>query len=279
MVMRLPLPNVDSVQLVGQVVAERAGGPNRHFFNGIAPEWEQRVQDYINAQGSPPLVPQWNAIEPKKNSFLNLYLSPAENSVQGQMLKAMRLHDLTVCPACGELGRPNTLDHYLPKNAYPHFCITPANLFPMCDACQTAKGDKVGNAQSPRFFVHPYFDVFVGGQVLRLLIREPFDAPEFQLVVDNTLNAADAAVVRGHLRELKIEQRYAHFFRGEYRRLLRLVDAMRSSGQNVEATLTIFKLGKMQPSLNGWDHVFYASVLAHPDLLHFLTTADLPDFL
>ena len=114
--MRLPTPTVDSVQLVSDVVAERAGGRNSAYFAALEGEWRQRVQQYLDSSGAPPGVALWPAIEPKKTSFLTLYLSPAETSVQGQMLRDMRKHELPICPACGELGRPNTLDHYLPKD-------------------------------------------------------------------------------------------------------------------------------------------------------------------
>ncbi|MBU1222965.1 MAG: hypothetical protein KKA22_07385 [Gammaproteobacteria bacterium] len=273
------MPAVDSLQLVTDVVAERANGVNAGFFNGIEQEWRQRVQQYINAAGSPAMVTTWAAAQARKTSFLSLYLAPAENSVQGRMLSAMRQHELTVCPACGELGRPNTLDHYLPKRLYPQFCVTPANLFPMCDACQLAKGEKVGDARTPRFFIHPYFDAFVAEQVLRLEIHAPFDAPTFTLGLVEGLGPSKARLVRSHMRELEIEKRYAGFFRNQHRRLLRLVDAMRVAGQDVQQTLTTFKHGATEPSLNTWEHVFYAAAIDNPDLIDYLTNAQLPQYL
>lgn len=279
MVMNLSMPAVDSVQRVIDVVAERANGVNAGFFNGIATEWRQRVQQYIDVAGSPPTVTTWTAVEARKKSFLNLYLAPAEDSVQGRMLRAMREHDLTVCPACGELGRPNTLDHYLPKDLYFHFCITPVNLFPMCDACQLAKGTKVGDAHSARFFIHPYFDAFVADQVLRLEIRPPFDAPSYTFGIVEGLEPSNARLVRDHTRELEIERRYSSFFRGQYRRLLRLVSKMRAAGQDVQETLTTFKHGAMEPSMNAWEHVFYAAVLDNEDLVEYLADAQLPQYL
>lgn len=278
MVMRLPMPAFDSVGLVAQVVAERQGGMNRNFFNAIQAEWTQRVQHYLDSNGSPHAVPKWAAVQSRSTTFLNLYLTPAEGSVQGNVLKALRDHQLTICPACGEPGTPNTLDHYLPKGGYPHFCITPANLFPMCDACQKAKGEKTGNAQSPRFFIHPYFDVFVAQQVLRLQIAAPFDAPAFQLVVLDDLNPGDASLIRTHVRELEIEKRYAKFFGNAYLRLLRLVHKMRTDGQDVPGSLATFRFGVAHPSVNGWEHVFYDAVLNTPALLNYLTQADLPQY-
>ena len=277
--MKLPMPTVDSVRLVKDLVAERANGVNAAFFNGIRQEWCQRVQQYIDAGGSPPTVTTWAAVQAKKNTFLNLYLTPAEDSVQGRMLRNMRLHDLTVCPACGELGRPNTLDHFLPKDRYPHFGVTPINLFPMCDACQLAKGTKVGDVQSPRFFIHPYFDAFVAEQVVRLEIYPPYDAPAFALGIVDGLDPASAHLVRSHMRELEIERRYASFFRNQHRRLLRLVGAMRKVNQDVRQTLATFKHGATEPSLNTWEHVFYAAVLDNPNLIDYLTNDQLPQYL
>lgn len=279
MVMRLPMPAFDSVAMVAQVVAEREGGVNRDFFQAIQAEWTQRVQHYLDSQGSPHAVHTWAAIRDRRARFINLYLSPAEGSVQDGLLKALRAHWLTICPSCGEPGRPNTLDHYLPKADYFHFCITPANLFPMCDACQRAKGEKTRDAHCQRFFIHPYFDAFVAAQVLRLRIAGPFDAPGFQLFVVEDLSDDEKALVGSHVRELAIDQRYAKFFRDTYRRLLRLVNAMRESGQDVPGSLATFRTGVAHPTLNGWEHLFYDAVLDSPALLDYLANADLPRYL
>ncbi|WP_157043141.1 hypothetical protein [Rhodopseudomonas palustris] len=172
--MPLPVPAACSLQLVDDLVAERQSGKNKLFFNGIAAEWRRRVQTYLDERGSPATVPTWPLIGPDKKKFLNLYASPADGTAQKNVLAALRDHTLTICPACGEAGRPNTLDHYLPKDVYPHFCVTPHNLFPMCDACQIEKGSKTGDVADPRFFLHPYYDIFIGQQVLGLSIHAPY---------------------------------------------------------------------------------------------------------
>lgn len=277
--MTLPLPVIDSVQLVVDVVAERANGVNAAFFNSIEAEWCQRVQQYIDLAGTPPTVAIWPAIHARKKSFLTLYLKPAIDSTQGNMLRNMRQHDLQVCPACGELGHPNTLDHFLPKDTYPHLCITPVNLFPMCDACQLAKGTKVGDAGSPRFFIHPYFDTFVAEQVIYLQIHAPFHAPTFTINIVDGLDPLCNSLIRSHIRELKIDERYVSYFRNQHRRLLRLVSKMRETGQNVLQTLTTFKEGATEPSLNTWEHVFYAAVINNPEMIDYLTNDALPPYL
>lgn len=276
--MRLAAPAACSLQLVDDVVAERQGGKNAGFFTGIAQEWRDRVQGYIDGAGSPALVQPWPDVEHKKTSFLNLYLSPAEGSVQGHVLAALRDHELSLCPACGEAGAPNTLDHYLPKGKYPHFCVTPHNLFPMCDACQSNKKEKTGDAADPRFFLHPYFDVFITNQVMALSIEPPFDAPTFDLSPAAGLTVAQSALVARHVRELGILPRYARFFRNEYQRLLRLVDRLRTAGLDVEQHLTSFRDHAAIPTYNAWQHVFYAAILANPALVQYLIEEQLPAF-
>lgn len=279
MVMRLPRPAFCSLQMVTDVIAQRQGGGNAVFFNGIAVEWRQRVQDYDTYGGAPQNVPTWAAIHARRNSFLNLYLAPAENSVQGPVLRAMRRqHGLNFCPACGEPGKPNTLDHYLPKTSYPHFCITPLNLFPMCDACQDLKDTKTGDANNPRFFIHPYFDMFVANQVIELVIRPPFATPTFRLRTLPGLTADQTALVDCHVRELQIEQRFADYFRGQYLRLLRNVISLRASGQDVRAALAGFRDAVAPDGANVWDHVFYAATVADAELMAYLENDPLPAF-
>lgn len=279
MVMHLPQPASCSLQMVADVIAQRRGGVNAAFFTGIAAEWRQRVQDYQTHGGSPQHVPTWAAIHTRRNSFLNLYLVPAESSVQGPVLHAMRRkHGLNFCPACGEPGKPNTLDHYLPKTLYPHLCITPLNLFPMCDACQELKVTKTGDANNPRFFIHPYFDVFVANQVIELVIRPPFASPTFRLRTLPGLTEEQTALVDCHVRELQIEQRFADYFTGQYLRLLRNVSSLRASRQDVRAVLTGFRDAVAPAGANVWDHVFYVATVADAQLMAYLENDPLPAF-
>ena len=209
-------------------------------------------------------------IEHRKKSFLNLYLSPTAGSVQNNLIRALRDHDLSLCPSCGEAGTPNTLDHYLPKGEYPHFCVTPYNLFPMCDICQNKKSNKTRDQNNRRIFIHPYFDVFVADQVLTLTIDPPFDKPTFDFRTADGLCPEQERLVAGHVKELDIARRYVRFFREQHRRLLRLVQTMRETNQDVIVNLLNFCDVCSQPSKNAWEHIFYGAVLSNVDMLVYL---------
>ncbi len=63
-----------------------------------------------------------------------------------------------ICPLCLE-RHVKTLDHYLPKAAYPDFALTPINMVPSCSDCNKAKLDNTP-ADAEHCPIHPYFDTF-----------------------------------------------------------------------------------------------------------------------
>lgn len=279
MVVRLSLPPIDNLKLIEDIIEERQNGRNKNFFNSIEAEWISRVGEYLNNEGSPQFINEWPNIDSKKNTFQNLYNSPSENSVQGEILKELRDHELRLCPSCGEAGSPNTLDHYLPKSKFPHFSVTPANLFPMCDACQTNKADLIGDETDPKFFLHPYFDNFMDTQIINLNIYQPFATPTFQIRVDSCLPPPQKRLLEKHIEKLNITNRYKRFFPGFYIKLLRNSQQLRDKGQNVQTNLENFRKDAEFTSPNSWEHVFYSSVLQNNDLLEYLEEENLPAYL
>jgi hypothetical protein len=280
MVMYLHPPEVEDDGFIEAVVQERQGGSNADFFNDIHAEWKARVQVYVGAKGNPAIVKPWPGVGPHKKKFQNLYLSPQKNSIQKPVLERLRSRALQLCPACGEDGTPNTLDHYLPKEIFPEFSITPANLFPMCDACQGEKSTKTVNADNERLFLHPYFDQFADEQVVVLEIGRPFESPTTIVIKPHSgLDEAQSLLISRHIHELDIARRYHRFFRDEYLHLLRLVHSSREKGQDVRRNLEMFREYALSKSANSWRHVFYAGVLADAELMSYLEIEELPLFL
>ncbi|MDB5453606.1 MAG: hypothetical protein JWO33_2184 [Caulobacteraceae bacterium] len=277
---RLDPPVVDSVAMVDQLVAERQTGQNAAFFTLHGPEWRQRVQRYMDNHGDPSATPRWPAIHANRAKFQNLYTHPREGHVQQAIIRALRKHHgLLECPACGDRGVPDTVDHYLPQEHYPHFAVLPHNLAPMCGTCQLAKGSKIGDAQSPRFFLHPYFDAAADEQLVTLAIQPPFDTPTHALTLRPGLDAAVAAIVETHLRELDIYARFGRWFTTQYTRLLRNVSALRDAGSDVAGTLGSFRDAARLAGPNCWDYVFYDGVMGNPLLVSYLGMGDLPPYL
>jgi hypothetical protein len=171
-----------------------------------------------------------------------------------------------------------TLDHYLPKERYPEFSILPHNLLPMCDACQTCKGTKTVDTFNRRLFIHGYYDAFVGQQIVFLMIDEPYNAPaSITLEPAASLTQPEADLVTRHLLELAIINRYHRFFRAEYLHLLRIVNLLRRTEQDVVQSLQNFCNLERLRSVNSWKHVFYSGVLDNQDLMVYLIQEQLPE--
>lgn len=276
--MRLPLPAACSIAIIGKIVAERQSGKNASFFSSIELEWCDRVREYLNYAGSPEYIQAWPEIDCRRNTFHNLYNSAGPGSAHGDAIEPIRNHDLDICPACGEFGAPNTLDHYLPKGKFPHFSIVPANLVPMCDACQGKKLEKTGDLETPRFFIHPYFDTFSIPRVVDLIIWGNYEVPTFELRPHPRLQEEEASLVATHLRELNIPGRYIRFFRNENRRLIKNVTKMRKSGQHIRETIEGFLDGFSDPIPNSWQYIFYTGVLNNDNYIRYLEAGELPRY-
>lgn len=278
MVTRLPPPDVDCAELVDLVVAERAGGPNAAYFAGLRAEWRQRVEQYSIERGNPETVPDWPAIAMFRTRFLTLYNKPLPNSSQLPVLTELRNRKLQFCPSCGEEGAPNTLDHYLPKERFPHFAITPLNLTPMCDICQQAKKNKFVDGAGNKIFLHPYFDEFPIEQILQLVIGRPFESPtEFQLRPHEDLPGELKGMVQRHMDGLEMDRRYGSFFRDEYLRLLRLAKEAREHELDIRNDIAAFKRLHRRKAHNIWPHIFYAAVEADEELMEYIFNGQLPD--
>ncbi|WP_225609161.1 MULTISPECIES: hypothetical protein [unclassified Pseudomonas] len=282
MVIRLDLPHfhLSELEIVDQLVLERQNGVNRLYFNAIHAEWRARVGLYVAVNGNPEAIAPWPNVSAKEvgDRFRNLYLSPGAQSVQKPILDVLRRRTLTYCPACGEDGTPNTLDHYLPKDTYPEFAVSPVNLFPMCDICQGAKGTKLLSTDNERLFLHPYFDAFIDTQLVELTIDGPYNAPEaIHLTAAAGLSDASRFLIERHLQELSIPSRYYRYFSEAYLRLLRHVQRMRSKGSDVCSRLEDFRDMEALKSVNAWGHIFYDGVLRNDALLDYLLNSpDLP---
>jgi len=279
-VTRLESPTTDDAAFIDSLVAQNQIGVNAAYFLQIKDDWKVRVQAYIAANGDPGLLKPWPEIAKTKKIFESLYSSqPLVHSAQKPILDSLRTKKLQFCPACGEDGTPNTLDHYLPKNKYPEFSVTSRNLFPMCDVCQGKKGSKTVNGADQRLFVHPYFDDFAAFSVVRLAIGRPFESPNsFSIAPHPVLTAEQSALISRHLDELGISSRYEQFFKTEYTRLKKLVSRARAKGQDVAERIAEFHNYALDKSTNSWGAIFYQGVLDDAELMTFLEHGPLPAY-
>lgn len=82
-----------------------------------------------------------------------------DHALRGGCLSSLRSEVISLasgrCPYC-EISAATSIDHYLPRSAFPEFSILAANLIPLCADCNRLKGDFRPNAI--RRYPHLYLD-------------------------------------------------------------------------------------------------------------------------
>jgi 5-methylcytosine-specific restriction endonuclease McrA len=93
-----------------------------------------------------------------KKDLVNLYEQQMVRNIQGRKQYDIILGRSPngICPFCG-FAQATTLDHYMPKNKFPSFSISPLNLIPSCSDCNRGKNEGVAGSQSEQI-IHPYYD-------------------------------------------------------------------------------------------------------------------------
>ncbi len=280
---KLPLPPIDDLILVDEIVKERTRNPNKDYFNCYKDTWKVRINEYNNKNGDPTSIVNSTITTYDKGKFINLYENP-RGTFKTDVRDVLESHHLNFCPFCGEAGRPGTLDHYLPKDKYPEFSLLSTNLVPMCDICQRAdhKGSKVFDDDFKKLFLHPYFDNIENLEILVLEIIAPYTkGTDFKLKVKNSVPEPLKSLCKRHVKELRIDERYRGYFIDEFMRLKKNVKGMISRGVNradIPNKIDDFYEKEKLVAINYWDTVFYKSVLTSSALLRYLENIDFKEY-
>lgn len=132
------------------------------------------------------------------------------------------------CPLCN-LGTVKTLDHHLPKTRYPRFSVTPNNLVPSCEWCQSAKRTGYPTKKEEQT-LHPYFDDFESIAWLKAGVNQGTPAVfEYEVSVPDGTSDVTAERLNEHLKAYSLKRLYssnaASLLSGVRARLNRLFEA------------------------------------------------------
>ena len=138
-----------------------------------------------------------------------------KGTLSRQGSRARRLYDRLktaapndICPLCGQRV-VKTLDHYLPKAAYPAYALTPLNLVPACSDCNKSKLDRQP-ADAGDQTLHPYFDDVDGESWLVAEIRESSPpAAVFSVHPPTGWHATTASRLKVHFETFGLGELYA----------------------------------------------------------------------
>lgn len=284
MVAKIPFPEYDSVAIISRLADERTR--YREFYERIKPAWVTSSQAYVANGGCPIAIVPINLrgftdsdeeAAARKDSLINLY-APTEMQFQYEILSSLRRdHQLIFCPSCGGHAVPGTLDHYLPKTKFPEFAVLVANLTPMCNACQEAKGAEFLTETNQKKFIHSYYDQ-IDFPIYTVKIEGDYKEPEFEFEFEEGIPPQLEGLVRAHVDGINLRSRFLSYCEAKYTHLLKTAHSLRVGGKEdqLEFTISMFLVAAECNSLNCWEAIFYRSVLRSTALLNYLRYGELP---
>ena len=115
-----------------------------------------------------------------------------------------------LCPYCA-INSSNTTDHILPKDPFPEFAVDVKNLIPVCDECNSAKGDDVLDVYGQKMIINNYTDILPDEQFLHVNISQKGTSLNFDYLLYNPGNriAPDLyELIERHFDKLHLLKRY-----------------------------------------------------------------------
>ncbi|PHV36863.1 hypothetical protein [Janthinobacterium sp. BJB304] len=285
MVTKIPKPDDDSIDILNLVLGERV--KFKKFYGRITKDLNARYLQYDVQKGCPTGMPPLvlrnyadtdNEAIDRKKSLIGLYNPETDKYPFNELEKLRKKNKLLACPVCGELGRPRTLDHCLPKTTYPEFAIHLLNLVPACDWCQGEKLTDYKNAAGARSFLHPYYDE-VNQALYTILLQAPYLTPVISFEIRNNLPEELKELVASHLKGIDFWERFKEYFENSYQNIIRIASDTRAAGI-ITVTTAIQSAYSLEAckGINSWDAVVYRSLLEDPDVMDFLERGVLSDF-
>lgn len=117
------------------------------------------------------------------------------------------IHSKAVCCYCG-IGRPTTIDHYLPKSVFPEFSTLSYNLIPCCPDCNNLKSNYwIDENSRTRLFVNYYYDAIPNENYLFSKISRQNNAFLVEFFYKAPNNSKIFSTISTHLDKLDITNR------------------------------------------------------------------------
>lgn len=202
----LGAPLENGIEIFNAVVASKQD-PIKSQLNSSASEI---FIAYKNYESNTDNLGQLQAIQlskDKKAALINAYEGRTKPVLD---LKARILEKNIICPLCW-ISESSTLDHHLPKSAFPEFAIFPPNLVPSCSHCNNTKLNFfIDQTTGIRLFLHPYYDKLPDEPCLNLKVRVQDEGIilTFKIIQIEGMSNEIFSHISSHFKRLDLGNRY-----------------------------------------------------------------------
>lgn len=166
-------------------------------WDGYRDRWLAATAAYRAAGGDPWVVTAGAFTSAEKKALSELY----DSRRSGGPIRRIRRPEggFPSCPMCGSSGG-RSLDHALPRAAFPEFSIVRENLVPACTICNSdEKGFDFRGVGTPERLIHPYYDKWASDPIWEVAFGHDLDAVVFRAVPSQSVATERRPTVEYHL--------------------------------------------------------------------------------
>lgn len=260
-------PQVNSENLLDNITRAKQQ-PRRFHLEAVR---EQVLTAYIEFEDAVPLVHSLVPIVLTNDQRDALHHAYSVETAPLTMLREQLSEPLmaTRCPFCG-VSEPGTLDHYLPKEAYPEFSVFALNLVPSCAMCNSRKRTLIVTRNTGiRMFLHPYFDEIPVQSFLTVQIELRPDNLLLSFSIRRTAGMSDACYSQlcSHFEQLDLADRYRKLslleLRGRHHSFVRFYGQAGSAARVAEELQEEANGYEAAHGSNFWRVVLYRALAGH----------------
>lgn len=182
----------------------------------------------------------------------------ALSSLISRINKAQTVELQYICGYC-LYHTVSTIDHYVPEDEYPVFCVMPRNLVPCCASCNAIK-NRYWRGATERWFIHLYQDLIPNLPFLTgtLTMNGVLPAIQYNLVQPVGMSNQDFDLISSHFSRLGLLKLYGDNISnviGEIKKSVanaRVVQPVLSTAEIARVMQSVATTGRMSFGLNYW---------------------------
>lgn len=171
------------------------------------------------------------------------------------------------CPVCGSPGG-SSLDHALPRAAYPEFSIVCENLVPACTICNSEeKRETYRGEAEPERLIHPYYDTWASEPIWQVAFSADLEAVAFRPVPSPSVPDTRFSTVRFHLTTVlgRAWEEYCRRYWTDVPRLMGIRAVAEITSAAVERELALWlQESQVLEGVNSWRSAFLRGALDDP---------------
>ncbi|PSV06011.1 hypothetical protein C0W96_10130 [Photobacterium kishitanii] len=216
----------------------------------------------------------------QERKLLKNFYEHAPTNLNRNLLEQRNEHLFEQCPFCGRPCKPSILDHFLPKDLWPEFCIFPNNLVSQCDKCSTKKWSHYySDIDNSVKFIHPkFFNLlqFIGIQIeINFPSPESIKQPNFVInfTLPRGMNINDKKRLSLHIKYLNIKNHIREYITEKYLYWIRVSEQKKyyvpdSLNQRIKENYT-------GGNNNRWDVALYLAMINNDFIVNYFDSFEI----